>query len=411
MRFLAVLPVLVACATVVAPPPVEEVNGPVCLPFTRHAVRVRSEGTVAQVEWVRTTMGCDGPAADVVETLARIEASAATDVCPVGQVALRTWERGQGSEAVRPALLSSLDEASHLALAQALSQFAESAAAVVIACPAPGRADWLLVDTAPRGEPPRLSLFLANVLSSDRSHPAVTFGDGPAPPASPAPPTRPATSAIGEPVAPAECNGLPESMTTRWSARFLSTGVTPGPDFRRDFLFGRNGTKAALAIEVRRTLRRDDPGPAREWMCERAVLLTGTLTARGEGFEFRLVEEGSADVPRTVTCTTRSLRVANAHAVRVEIASEQEGCHKHRWSPAATQRVQALECRLSPSVADETSADEAMGEAGWVDWTFDRVFISAAPGLEHLTLDEDDCWDPADSLRFVPADGSIAPVK
>jgi hypothetical protein len=108
----------------------------------------------------------------------------------------------------------------------------------------------------------------------------------------------------------------------------------------------------------------------------------------------RLAAAATPSEVHEVTCTPRDLRVASARAVRVAVPSTMEGCKANRWAPAANVTRRGLECTAE----------------GVVWWT-SPVFASAAPGLEHLTLDEDDCGDPAQALRVIAADGAVAPVR
>lgn len=322
----------------------------------------------------RTRLACNGPSPDEVTPLAQIALPATPSGCPVGQVALRSWEQGQGFQAALPGFVATLAPETLAAVSQALTRFAGSAEAFVIACPREGQADWLFVDA--KGTEPRAQLFIDNALSPAHHHPQVTFaGAPPEPVVAPAP-------------VPPQCAGL---ANPGWVARFFSTGMMPGPHRQRTWALSRSADRATLVIEEKKAGKSNGAPP--HWQCERSTRFEGSVTERGAQLLFTFQD---GDGFHEVTCTPRTLRVANAQAVRVPVPSNQEGCNRNRWSPAATVQKRALVC---------TSKNDP--GAGWGA----VVFAAPPPGLEQLTLDEDDCWDPADSLRLVPADGGFAPVR
>jgi hypothetical protein len=124
--------------------------------------------------------------------------------------------------------------------------------------------------------------------------------------------------------------------------------------------------------------------------------LTGTVVERGAQLVFRLSEAGKPSDFHEVICTPRTLSIARADAVRVPVPSNEEGCNAHRWAPAASAKRNVLSC---------TSNDPS--------WSHLRheVFVSDVPGIEHVTLDNDDCGDRATALRIIPRDSGVAPAR
>jgi len=116
---------------------------------------------------------CHDTPPPAVTPLARIDAAAASAACPIGQAVLRMWDRGHGSEE-KPfiATLRSEDKAE---LGQQLMYFADATEAYVIDCPAPGRADYLLIEVMPRNERPQLELVVGNKRVGRGPHPRVAF--------------------------------------------------------------------------------------------------------------------------------------------------------------------------------------------------------------------------------------------
>lgn len=147
-----------------------------CDPFVETTVRHRTEGTSVVVEAQRSRGGCREPVTTTSTPLARIRLSSTpSSSCPIGQVGLRSLTGGHGFEKSLPAFVASLEQESLAEVSQALMSFADAAEAFVIACPSPGHADWLFVETNARGEAPLVQLFIANRLSSARAHPRVTL--------------------------------------------------------------------------------------------------------------------------------------------------------------------------------------------------------------------------------------------
>lgn len=351
--------VFCACLPKSVPP---ESRG-VCLPTNVVRVEHRVETSRVIVELRTTHVGCEGNPADELTPVAEILLPTTPTSCPIGRVVRRT---DNARIVLREVPEFALSPDAEVAVSRALQSFTRPTSAFVINCD--GGLDWLLVEATTENP---AHLFLNNELSLARHHPRVTFaGEAPEPPAvvvAPAPPQ-----------APPECVGL-ENPT--WVGRFFYTGFAPGPLVVDTYALRREGANATLVIESKRAMK-----PPFEWSCAAATRLSGKALERDGKLLFHF--EGS-----DVTCTWRSFKVAAATAKRVSIPSEQEGCNKTRWSPAPSGTQRVLSCVVK-------------GDRLWSE----RVFLSAPPGLEHLTWDGDDCWDAADSLRAVPRDGGFAPA-
>jgi len=328
---------------------------------------------VVRIEHHFTPASCKGEGQEQVSLLARIALPSSPSSCPIGQVALRSWDRGRGVNELLPKVVEALDPDSRNKLTHAMSELGPTSEAFVIGCPA----EWLLVETAAHGEPPRTQLFVGNQPTTQ--HPAVSFSDVTSPPA-PAPH-----------VEHTDCLGWTEPRAARWTGRSFGTGTMPGPDWLYSFALGRDGDRATLVVEAK-SAAKPSGGAARAWQCRAAVRMTGSVEEHGSTSILHLTEDGQPTRHYDVTCVARTVRVANADAVRVEVPSTQEGCRRHRWMPATTTNRHALECKGLPP-------------------GFHDMFASEEPGLEHLTLDEDDCWDPAESLRAIAKDGRFAPSR
>ena len=386
MRTLAMVTVLAACGATPSPPPempVREDRDPPCLPYVERSVRARTDGGAVLLEQVTSPSSCGGGGPQTVSPLARIALPSSPTECPIGQLAVRMWSRGHGSENTLPAFVAALDSSQHAALRQQMMYFAEGTQAYVIDCPSKGHADFVLVETTPVNDRPRIELFVGSTLLPMQAHPRVTFlgGDGAAlqreaPPPSSAPPPK-----------TGDCSESLAQGRVRWLGRAIITGEMPGPSNLRTYAIGRDGDKVTIVIQHQISNHRK--GERFAWRCEESTTLTGTASQQGKTLVFHVADGKTPGEPIDVTCTPRDLRVARANAVRVAIPSTMEGCKANRWarSPNVTQR--ALACTIDGT----------------------QLFVSAAPGLEHVTLDEDDCGDPTLALRVIARDGAVAPVR
>ncbi len=358
------------------------------MPFTQRDVHGRIDGASVLIEQHSSSGSCEGRSETTVTALAKIALPAAPSACPIGQVVLRMWDRGHGSEDKHPAFVASLTSEQRAELRHKLMYFADGAEAYVIDCPSAGHGDYLLVETVPRSEIPQLGLFVGNELLEHRQHPRVSFFDanGAALPVATPPPVAALPSKSGD------CS---ESLTpgrVRWLGRQLSTGQMPGPSRLRTYAIGRDGGNATIVIQHQTAAKAKDAAFA--WRCEESMTLTGTVTERGKHLVFQVADSKSPKDVHEVTCTPRDLRVARERAVRVAVPSTMEGCKANRWQPAANVAMRGYECTAASAV-----------------WWQSPVFASSAPGLEHLTIDEDDCGAPSQALRVSTRDGAIAPVR
>ncbi len=333
----------------------------VCLSASTTTLTTHREGAFVILEAVITKDTCNPSAPVEVRRLATLAAPAPDQRCPVGELALQYQAHG-GFEA--SAFASTLEPESVLRAKRALERFApEAAQAVVAACPTPSGADYVFV-----AHDGRVARFERGELRG-AEEPA------PLPPPSPQPLTE--TGDCTEPMG---------QGTQRWLGRALSTGVMPGPARLRVWAIDRRGAQALLVMKHHQS---PTPGDG-SWSCVGSSSLSATVVERGRQVEFQLSDG------RAVRCLRRTVALAGANALRVPAPGPptNEGCNQHRWATPPQVRRPVLEC-TSDDVID-----------------FDHpVFLAEWPGVEHLTLDEDDCGDPLEALRLVPKDGAVAPTR
>lgn len=165
----------------------------------------------------------------------------------------------------------------------------------------------------------------------------------------------------------------------------------PGPSSLTVFTLGRTRLEATLVEQQFRSSKApglpDDDQPAGEWRCASSSISRGTVEG-ATSFLVRLED-------RTLRCTPTVVSVADAAARRVRVPSKEEGCNASRWAPATRRELKVLSC-VDP-------ADAAAG-------TGRPLLLSALPGVEHVTYDNDDCGDPKTALRRIPVDGGVAPA-
>ncbi len=352
-----------------------------CDEATVSLLRRRVEGERVHLEIQRERLSCRGANELTTEPLVEILISDAPPSCPIGQVALRSWDHGHGHEEPLKDFLATLDREHVAELAQALLYFADDAQALVIDCPAPGRADWLFVDSTPRGPYTKAQLFLGNALSVSRRHARVRFAGAPTeelpepPPqvAAPAPPDEVPVCGVALPPA-----------TRQWFGARTSISILPGPNTKQTFVLGRTGAHVSLDIEGWESSGVKQKPPVLDWQCRHVARLAGTVREEGKVLVLSFTD-ATTPAPYELRCTPRTVKVASARAVKVPVPSKHEDCAAHRWSPAASARVRVLEC-------------------AWVEmpsrpWLAEQLWLGAAPGVEHFTLEADDCEDPVDSLR------------
>jgi hypothetical protein len=335
---------------------------PVCLPGSTIEVVARVDGALVRLERHTSTSRCQGAPVETVVPVAAITLPAEGPRCPVGQVAAR---------AGRHEVLLAVGGGPWLW--EALDGLAPTAEAFVIGCPTPERTDFLLLERAPRGAEPKVALLVDEVLRFDRRDARVAFWPSlvPEPPAPP----------LSGPRVPARVPCATAGATPTWFARERSVGVGAWPPGQRTVAIGRSGTQAWVTIEQRTAAKGD---------CEQVASLEGTV-AEVEGQQVFRFTQGEQVI--WLTCRPRPLTVASSRALRVNAPSDQEGCNRHRWKPAPSVPVTALECR----------SDD------WVEWR-QPVFLGPGAGLEHVTSDHDDCWAPEEALRALEAGRALAPV-
>lgn len=282
--------------------------------------------------------------------------------CPAGQVALEAGPE----RVVLPDFVATLDRGHVLQVTAALREFTERdrgqfGRAFVVSC-APGTARWFFLRTMPT---PVVQAF------PQPSEPVLTSQPSP-------PPT-------------GSCSESLEIGEVPWRGRALSTGLMPGPSFLTVFTLGRTKAEATLVEQQFKASKApglpEDAQPAGEWSCVRSSLAQGTVEG-ATSFQVRLDD-------RTLRCTPTVVSVAEANARRVRVPSKEEGCNASRWVPATRRPLKVLSC-VDP-------ADVAAG-------TGRPLVLSALPGVEHVTYDNDDCGDPKTALRRIPADGGVAPA-
>lgn len=195
------------------------------------------------------------------------------------------------------------------------------------------------------------------------------------------------------PRSPLTCDLPPlEPGATRWLARQLSTGTMPGPSHLHTFVLDHVGDQVRWTEFTQRAHKPGPPGPElppKEWSCAEAVTTTAVVertTKRELVVNFTVPNERYS-----MRCERRRLGVAPPDARRQPLRQLDESCKRSRWETEARQQVDALVCVQSA--------------AGSV------TIFGAAPGVEHVTMDEDDCGDPTLALRRVGPDGAIRTVR
>ncbi len=282
--------------------------------------------------------------------------------CPAGQVALEAGPE----RVVLPDFVASLDRAHVLHVTAALREFTERdrgqfGRAFVVGC-AQGTARWFFLRTVPT---PVVLAF------EPLSEPVLT--SQPSPPSS------------------GSCSESLEVGDVVWRGRALITGLMPGPSSLTVFSLGRTKASATLVVQEFRASKApglpDDDQPAGEWRCARSSVAHGTVEG-ATSFLVRLDD-------RTLRCTPAVVRVAEANARRVRVPSKEEGCNASRWAPATRRELKVLSC------VDPAEAATGTGRP---------LILSALPGVEHVTYDNDDCGDPKTAMRRIPADGGVTPA-
>lgn len=282
--------------------------------------------------------------------------------CPAGQVALEAGPE----RVVLPDFVATLDRGHVLQVTEALREFTardrgQFGRAFVVSC-AQGTARWFFLRTMPT---PVAQAFEAP------SEPVLT--------SRPSPPSK------------GGCTESLEEGERVWRGRALTTGLMPGASSLTVFTLGRTKAQATLVVQEFRASKvpglPDDDQPAGEWRCASSSAAHGTAEGTSS-FRVQFAD-------RTLRCTPKVVRVAEATARRVRVRSNEEGCNASRWAPSTRRELKVLSC-VDP-------ADEKAG-------TGRPLVLSAFPGVEHVTYDNDDCGDPTTALRRIPVDGGVAPA-
>ncbi len=243
--------------------------------------------------------------------------------------------------------------------------------------------------------------------------PSVDVPIAPAPVAvvtSPSPP--PAQSAV-LPVQDAavddSCAEVAEPAEASWRGRAISTGTMPGPHWLRTVALTLSGTNAVLTLRELTAQRRPADGRAWTWTCRHAERHVASVERRRDTLVLTFAPaQGGAASPVRVTCRSESTRLARPDDVRVEQPSPHEGCHRHVWSTALRDARTLMICSTS---LDAPLSPLWIGTFNFEDGAARATFLGAGGGVEHLTIDEDDCESPRKALRWVPKDGGFAPVQ
>jgi len=366
--------VLVACAS---PARHAATQRETCDDAEQQRIVHRTEQGQVVIEVEGTSLCQDSHPAPRVTQLAQIQLPASPSSCPIGKLAMRSWDRREVKE-ILPAFTATLSRESSAELHDAMMRFAPIVEAFVIDCPSSGNADWLLVTPRSDAGEARAELFIRNELAVGQQHPAVRL---PGRVVATPPPTQPTQRKQGD------CTEAIEQKGEGFVGRRISTSTMAGPSRQKTYALARAGDKATLVIHEKSAKKLDAT-----WRCEQSTMLQGTVSKRGGALLLHL-SDGSGTFE--LTCTQRHRTVAPATAIRVSVPSTNEGCQAHRWKPAPNVARSVLECTTTPGA--------------W--WSEDPLFLANVPGVEHVTFDEDDCGDPAAALRAMPSDGRIAPVQ
>ena len=205
---------------------------------------------------------------------------------------------------------------------------------------------------------------------------------GMGPPIDAAPPPADAPPVDAAPAIPADLAAAPA-----WSGRSFYTGHIRAKAVHSTATLQRVGDRALVTVDIRETPLRLDGKPPPPFGPPVRRTFLGTFDGK------QLVY---ADGGETITlpCTTQTVRVAAATAVRIR--EGKGGCEGDRgkWSPAKTRAQKALVCGDMSSELDPS-------------YTFVEP---PAPAIEYLWVN-DDCSMQGGGYRDVPPDGSIHPGR
>lgn len=214
------------------------------------------------------------------------------------------------------------------------------------------------------------------------------------PPAKPAPPPVPAKPAVGPPIdaaapaidAPPPPPAIPADLAAApaWAGRSFYTGFIRGKAVHTTATLQVVGDRALVTVIIREQPVLLDGKPPPPWGPPITEHYLGTFDGA------QLVYTHGAETV-TLPCSTKTVRVAAASAVRVR--EGKRGCEgdQGKWKPGTTRAQKALVCGDVTSEMDPS-------------YTFVEP---PAPAIEYLWVN-DDCSMQGGGYRDVPKDGSIA---
>jgi hypothetical protein len=352
----------------------EEPEGPVPMCATTSATREHVESASLVIDVVQDDICASGDPTTI--EIARVSLEQSPN-CPSGKVFLET---GGGPDILLPDYAARLDRRALSELRSALGQFIAAdrnthGKAFVVSCTEPR---WLLVATG--NSDPRATLFTVPPPS-----PSIDEDADPSPGGSMEdPPPRDA-------VVTGTCAESLDVGKQIWTGRSLATGIMAGPSRLTTWTLGRTGDDATLVIQERFAKKKSGPPandqPEGTWACARSTVWKGTV--RGTPLTFSL-SQGPNGQRLELSCSKRTLAVADTAARRVRVPSSMEGCNASRWAPGAKRKVSVLVCESLADTAEQIP-----------------LFVTDRPGVEYVTYDNE-CGDPATALRRIPRDGGVS---
>lgn len=344
-----------------------------------YTVSRRVEGENALIEATGHTVAC-GPSRPIEPiVMVTIPLPATPTACPVGELALQ--HKGEAGTTVQLAtFIGSLDERARTESMRQLASYAsrrnrEEADAFVVSC-APLR--FVFVDGGRSQTEPRWEGWTYEPAAPEDT--SIATAPPPSSPSSP-PPTIPSPHGCRVPPLP--------KGATRWIGRSLLTGIMPGPSRLTTVVVDDAGgrqdqvqitTFSELATKPTNTGAPVEVPPT-NWSCGESSVIEGTIRRQRGGFTIELAGT------EPLTCKQRRVSVAAPATLRLELPQLDESCKRSKWAKTGPQR-EVMEC----------------------EGAF-RAILSRGAGVEHVTIDEDDCGDPTKALREIAADGAVRVVR
>lgn len=185
----------------------------------------------------------------------------------------------------------------------------------------------------------------------------------------------------------------------KWTGRRFLTGAITHDSTLETFILQRLGDRALLSVE---TLRAENTGgKIGKWEKLSVIQYLGSMTTEGDVIKIKF-----SNKPLTLdwTCKKTKVDVAGAKAVRARDPKwkGKECGDPGSWQPAATQKVEVLQCTPDPAPSDDPTPAEP-------DPTENLAF-SAPPGIEWLYIN-DDCVIQGGGWRRVDAKASVGEVR